>query len=111
MSTYWQCLINCNAHKKNTGSTIRFCNFASSIEITYMPVAIEPRNQGDLVSTNYILSYFRKRENNLLAAAVQIHDVIDKNEHFHLQSMKSLHFILAQSGNSLIAAVCPLKSI
>ena len=32
--------------KKNKGSTIRFCNLASSIEITYIPVAIEPRRFG-----------------------------------------------------------------
>ena len=44
--TYWQCLIDCNAQKKNTGSTIRFRNFSSTIEITYMPVAIEPRRFG-----------------------------------------------------------------
>ena len=48
-----------------------------------MPAAIESRR---LVSTKSIISYFKKWENNLLAAAVQIHDVIDKNEHFHLQS-------------------------
>ena len=29
----------------------------------------------------------------------------------HVPLIKSLHFILAQSGNSLIAAACPLKSI
>ena len=36
------------------------------------------------MGTKHIMSYFKKGENNLLAAAVQIHDVIDKNEHFHL---------------------------
>ena len=46
LCTYQQCLIDCNAQKKSTGSTIRFCNLASSIEITYMPVAIEPRRFG-----------------------------------------------------------------
>ena len=49
-----------------------------------MPTAIEPRRFGK--HKIYITSYFRKWENNLLAAAVQIQDVIDKNEHFHLQS-------------------------
>ena len=43
--TYWQCLIDWNAQKENTGSTIRFCNLTSSIEITYMPVAIEPSRE------------------------------------------------------------------
>ena len=46
LCTYQQCLIDCNAHKKNTGSTIRFCNLASSVEITYIQVAIEPRRFG-----------------------------------------------------------------
>ena len=46
LCTYQQCLIDCNVQKKNTGSTIRFYNLASSIEITYMPVTIEPRRFG-----------------------------------------------------------------
>ena len=44
------------------------------------------RTKEILVSTKYIISYFRKWENNLLAAAVHIHVAIDTNEHFHLQS-------------------------
>ena len=35
-------------------------------------------------SCNY--TYLLKNIQQKLAAAVQIHDVIDKNEHFHLQS-------------------------
>ena len=46
-----------------------------------MPVAIEPRRFG-----KHKIYHIIPQEvgNNLLAAAVQIHDVIDKNEHFHL---------------------------
>ena len=90
LGTYWQCLIDCNAQKKyrynrykNTDSTIRFCNLASSIERTCMPVAIEPRRFGKHKIYHIILQEVRKQ---FLAAAVHIHDVIDKNEHFHLQS-------------------------
>ena len=36
---YWKYLIDCNAQKKVTGSTLRVSNLASSIEITYMMVA------------------------------------------------------------------------
>ena len=50
-----------------------------------MPVAIEPRRFVNHKTYHIILQEVRKL-NNLLAAAVQIHDVIDKNEHFHLQS-------------------------
>ena len=51
-----------------------------------MPVA---KNHGDLVSTKHIISYTSGSEKinymySLLAVAVQIHDVIDKNEQFHL---------------------------
>ena len=56
--------------KKNTGSTTRFCNLVSSIEITYMPVAIEPRRLGKH----------------------KIYGVIDKNEHFHLESTPCAKF-------------------
>ena len=62
--------------QKNTGSSIRFCNLATCIEITYMLVAIEPRRFGKHKTNHIILQKMR----------VQIHDVIDKNEHFHLQS-------------------------
>ena len=79
MCTYCQCLINCNAQKKNTGSTIRFCNLAPSVEITYMLVAKEPRSFGKHKTYHIILQEVRK---DLLAATVQIHVVIDKNEHF-----------------------------
>ena len=43
-----------------------------------MPVATEPRRFGKHKKYHIILQ-------NLLAAAVQIHDVTDKNEHFQLQ--------------------------
>ena len=48
-----------------------------------MPVAIEPGRFGKHKIYHIIL---QEVKNNLSAAAVQIHDVIDKNEHFHLQS-------------------------
>ena len=48
--TYWQCLIDCNAQKKNTGSMIGFCNLTPSIEITNMTVAKEPRRFGKHIS-------------------------------------------------------------
>ena len=80
MCTYQQCLIDCNVQKKNTSSMIRLCNLASSIEITY-------KNQGDLVNTKCIISCLRKRENILWAAPVQIYDVVDRKEHFHLQGI------------------------
>ena len=99
LGTYWQYLIDCNAQKKNTDSTIRFCNLASSVEITYMPVAIEPRRFG---KHKYIISYFKKWENNLLAAAVQIHDVIYKNEHFHLQSTPCANVWTGAKGSNRI---------
>ena len=104
LGTCWQCLTDCNAQKKNIGSTIGFYNLASSIEITYMQIAIEP---GDLVSTKYtstkyIISYFRKWGNNLLAAAVQIHDVTDKNEHFHLQSTPCANVSTEAKGSNRI---------
>ena len=83
LCTYWHCLIDCNAQKKNTGSTIRFCNLAPSIEITNISVAKEPRRFGKHKTYHTILQEVRKQS---LAAAVQIHDVIDKNEHFNLQS-------------------------
>ena len=34
----------------------------------------------------------------------------DSSTIVRLSGLKSLHFILAQSGNSIIATVCPLKS-
>ena len=61
LGTYWQCLIDCNTQKKNTGSMIRFCNLASSIEITYMPVAIEPRGFGKHKICHIILQEVRKQ--------------------------------------------------
>ena len=61
LGTYWQCLIDCNAQKKNTGSMIRFCNLASSIEITYMPVAIELRRFGKHKIYHVILQEVRKQ--------------------------------------------------
>ena len=61
LGTYWQCLIDCNAQKKNTGSTIRFRNLASSIEITYMPVATEPRRFDKLKIYHIILQEARKQ--------------------------------------------------
>ena len=62
MRTYWQCLIDCNAQNKNTGSTIRFCNLASSIDITYMPVAIEPKRFGEHKMYHIILQEVRKQK-------------------------------------------------
>ena len=59
--TYWQCPIDCNAQKKNTGSTIRFCNLASSIKITYMPVATEPRRFGKHKIYHIVLQGVRKQ--------------------------------------------------
>ena len=55
------CLIDCNAQKKNTGSMIRFCNLASSIEITYMAVAIEPRRFSKHKIYRIILEEVRKQ--------------------------------------------------
>ena len=49
------------ALKKNTGSVIRFCNFSSSIEITYMSVAIKPRRFGKHKIYHYILQEVRKQ--------------------------------------------------
>ena len=46
-----------------------------------MPVAKEPWRFGKHKTYHIILQEVR---NTLLAAAVQIHDVTDKNEHFHL---------------------------
>ena len=46
LGAYWQCIIDCNGQKKNTGSTIRLCNLASSFEIIYVTVAIEPKRFG-----------------------------------------------------------------
>ena len=48
-----------------------------------MPVVIELRRFAKHKIYRMIL---QEVTNNLLAAAVQNHDVIDKNEHFHLQS-------------------------
>ena len=48
-----------------------------------MLVAINPRRFGKHKICNIILQEVRKQS---LAAAVQIHDLTDKNEHFHLQS-------------------------
>ena len=48
-----------------------------------MPVAIEPMRFGKHKIYHIMLQEVTKQ---FLAAAVQIHDVIDKNEHFHLQS-------------------------
>ena len=55
------------------------------------------------MSTKYIIAYFRKYENNLLAAAVHIHDVIDKNEHFHLQSTACANVWTGAKGSNRIA--------
>ena len=48
-----------------------------------MPISIEPRRFGKHKIYHIILQEVRKQS---LAATLQIHDVIDKNEHFHLQS-------------------------
>ena len=48
-----------------------------------MPVAVEPRRFGKHKIYHIILQEVR---NNVLADAVQIPYVTDKNEHFHLQS-------------------------
>ena len=61
---------------------LRFCNFESSIEITYMSVAIQPRRFCEHKLYHIILQEVK----NLLRAAVQIHDVIHNIEHNHLQS-------------------------
>ena len=83
MRAQWQCHIDFNAQKENSGSMIRFCNLASSVEIMYVPIAIEPRRFGKHKIYHIIPQEMRKQ--SLLAAAVQIHDVTDKNEHLHLQ--------------------------
>ena len=49
----------------------------------YVPIAIEPRRFGKHKIYHIIPQEMRKQ--SLLAAAVQIHDVTDKNEHLHLQ--------------------------
>ena len=46
-----------------------------------MPVAKEPWRFGKHETYHIILQEVRKQS---LAAAVQIRDIIDKNEHFHL---------------------------
>ena len=61
LCTYWQYLIDCNAQKKNTGSKLRFCNLASSIEITYMPVTIEQRRLCEHKIYHIILQEVRKQ--------------------------------------------------
>ena len=53
------------------------------------------------------ISYFRKWENNLLAAAVQIHDVIDKNEHFHLQNTPCANVWTGAKGSNRITLHLP----
>ena len=83
MGAYWQCHIDFNAQKENSGSKIRFCNLASCIEITYVPTEVEQRRFGKHKIYHIIRQEMRKQSH--LAAAVQIHDVIDKNEHLHLQ--------------------------
>ena len=45
---------------ENTGSSIRFCNLATSIEITHMLVAIEPRTFGKHKIYHIILQEMRK---------------------------------------------------
>ena len=69
---------------------IRVCNLASSIEMTYMPIVIEPR-RFDKHKMNDIMP--QEVRNNLWAAAVQSHDVVNRKEHFHLQSIP-LHQLL-----------------
>ena len=61
LCSYLQCLIDCTAQKKITGSTIRFRNLASSIEITYIPVAIEPRRFGRHKIYQIIVQEVRKQ--------------------------------------------------
>ena len=53
--------IDCNVQKKNTGSKIKFCSLASSIEITFMSVAIEPRRFGKHKIYHIILQEMRKQ--------------------------------------------------
>ena len=74
-----------------------------------MPVAIEPRRFGKHKIYHIIL---QEEKNNLLAAGVQIHDVIDKNEHFHLQSTPCTNVWTGAKGsnriNCSIYAMCHL---
>ena len=69
-----------------------------------MSAAIEPRRFGKH-KIYHIISYFKKWENNLLAAAVQIHDVIVKNEHFHLQSTPCANIWTGTKGANRITLI------
>ena len=69
-----------------------------------MPVAIESRRFAKN-KIYHIISYFKKSENNLLAAAVQIHDVIDRNEHFHLQSTPCANVWTGAKGSNRITLI------
>ena len=64
-----------------------------------MPVAIEPRRFVKHKVYHIILQEVRKQS---LAAAVQIHDVIDKNEHFHLQSTPCANIWTGAKGSNRI---------
>ena len=94
--------------RKITGLTIRFCNLTSSTEITYMLVAIEPRRFGKHKIYHIILQEVR---NNLLAAAVQIHDVIDKNKQFHLQSTPCNNVWTGVKGSNRITLSAVISSV
>ena len=67
-----------------------------------MPVALEPRRSGKHKIYHIILEEVR---NNLLAAAVKIHDVIDKNEHFHLQSTPCASVWTGAKGSNQITLI------
>ena len=64
-----------------------------------MPVAIEPRRFGKHRIYHIILQEVRKQS---LAAAIQIHDVIDKNEHFHLQNTPCANVWTGAKGSNRI---------
>ena len=67
-----------------------------------MPVATEPRRFGKHKIYHIILQEVTK---HLLAAAVQIHDVIDKNEHFHLQSTPCVNVCTGAKGSNRITLI------
>ena len=73
LCSYWQCLIDWNAHKKNTGSMIRFYNLAPSIKITYMPVAEEPWRFGKHKTCHIILQEVRKHSFSSRSSDSYIH--------------------------------------
>ena len=64
-----------------------------------MSVAIEPRRFGKHKIYHITLQEVRKQS---LAAAVQIHDVIDKKEHFHLQSTPCANVWTGAKGSNRI---------